>query len=192
MTIEYFEEVLLTQEQIEKRVRELAEQISRDYRDGELILVGVLRGAVIFLADLVRWITLDVKVDFIDVSSYGYQTETSGIVKIEQDISLDVEGKDVLLVEDIIDTGLTWSYLREYFQSKNPRTLKICSLLDKPSRRRVEIYGDYVGFTIPDRFVMGYGLDCCGFFRNLTAIGTPSQEVWELTRRWNEEEQANE
>ena len=162
--------VLLTQEQIWNRAKELGKEISNDFAGEELILVGTLKGAVVWMADLMKTITLDTKIDFISASSYGSSTVSSGKVKIKKDIELDIEGKNVLIIEDIIDTGNTLKYLKEYFKEKKAKCVKICTLLDKPSRRTVDIKGDYVGFPIEDLFVIGYGLDYDQKYRNLPYI----------------------
>jgi hypoxanthine phosphoribosyltransferase len=165
-------EVLLSEETIKKRVRELGQQISQDYSGKELIAIGVLKGAIIFLSDLVRNIdsSVKVKIDFLAVSSYGASTRTSGIVRIVKDIDTDIKGCEVLIVEDIMDTGLTLSYLSRLMMERQPRGLKICVLLDKPERHQTEVMIDYCGFTIPDEFVVGYGLDYAGLWRNLPSI----------------------
>jgi hypoxanthine phosphoribosyltransferase len=172
--------VLITGEQIEAKVGELGVQLSTDYAGHDLVLVSVLKGALPFMADLMRAMTIPVQVDLMEVSSYGgTATETSGLVRILKDLSSSIEGKDVLIVEDIIDTGLTLNYLLRYLRGKNPRSLRICALLDKPARRLVEIDIDYRGFTIPDQFVIGYGLDYGEFYRNLPFIGVLKPEVYE-------------
>lgn len=159
---------------------ELGSQLSTDYAGHDLVLVSVLKGALPFMADLMRAMTIPVQIDLMEVSSYGgTATETSGLVRILKDLSSSIDGKDVLIVEDIIDTGLTLNYLLRYLRGKNPRTLRICALLDKPARRLVEIDIDYRGFTIPDQFVVGYGLDYGEFYRNLPFIGVLKPEVYE-------------
>jgi len=173
-------EVLITGEQIEGKVGELGARLSTDYEGRDLVLVSVLKGALPFMADLMRAMTIPVQIDLMEVSSYGgTSTETSGLVRILKDLSSSIEGKDVLIVEDIIDTGLTLNYLLRYLRGKNPRTLRICALLDKPARRLVEIDIDYRGFTVPDQFVVGYGLDYGEFYRNLPFIGVLKPEVYE-------------
>ena len=162
---------------IREKVAQMGRQISADYRGQELLVVGVLKGAVIFAADLVRQITVPVYLDFIAVSSYGKATRTSGVVRILKDLEESVAGVNVLLVEDIADTGLTLHYLRENLLARGPRSLKLCALLDKPDCRRVEVPLDYVGFQIPDQFVVGYGLDFDGRFRNLPAVHLLSREA---------------
>jgi hypoxanthine phosphoribosyltransferase len=162
--------VLLDSGTIQRRVRELGARITRDYRDKSPHLVGILKGATIFHADLVRTINLEVSFDFIAVSSYGSSAQSSGEVRILKDLDESLEGKDVLLVEDILDTGLTVHYLLRNLQSRNPKSLGIVALLDKPSRRRIEVKADYVGFEIGDQFVVGYGLDYDQHYRNLPDI----------------------
>jgi len=173
-------EVLLTEEQIAAKVAELGKQISTDYAGRELTLVSVLKGSLPFMADLMRRITLPLRIDLMEVSSYGgTATESSGLVRILKDLSAPIEGRDVLLVEDIIDTGLTLNYLIRYLKGKNPHSIKVCSLLDKPARRLVEIPLDYVGFEIPDAFVVGYGLDFGEVYRNLRFVGVLRPETYE-------------
>lgn len=172
------ERVLITAEEISRRVKELGEEISRDYAGREILVVGVLKGAAIFMADLVRCLTVPVQLDFMAVSSYGASTESSGVVRILKDLEENIEGLDVLLVEDIVDTGLTLNYLRENLLTRNPASLKICTLLDKPSRRKVQVKVDYNGFVIPDEFVVGYGLDYNGRYRNLRDILVLKREVY--------------
>lgn len=163
--------VLIGASEIAQRVKEMGEQISRDYGDEEVLLVCVLRGAAIFAADLARHLSVnDVVLDFISVSSYGAATSSSGVVRFLKDLEESVEGRHVLVVEDIVDTGLTLKYLLENLQSRQPRSLKSCTLLDKPSRRRVPIEADYCGFSIDDLFVVGYGLDYAQKYRQLPDI----------------------
>ena len=165
-------EVLLTEEQIQGKVRELGARISADYRGRQLTLVSVLKGSLPFMADLMRAIDIPVRIDLMEVSSYGgTATESSGLVRILKDLSASIDDEDVLIVEDIIDTGLTLNYLIRYLRGKNPASLRICTLLDKPARRLVEIPVDYTGFIIPDRFVVGYGLDYGELYRNLRVVG---------------------
>jgi hypoxanthine phosphoribosyltransferase len=175
-------EILLSEEQIAAKVAELGRQVSADYAGRELTLVSVLKGSLPFMADLMRQITVPLRIDLMEVSSYGgLTTESSGLVRILKDLSASIDGRDVLLVEDIIDTGLTLNYLLRYLRGKNPRSLKICALLDKPARRLVEIPIDYVGYTIPDRFVVGYGLDYGELYRNLRYVGVLRPSVYETT-----------
>jgi hypoxanthine phosphoribosyltransferase len=164
-------EVLVSEEQIQAKVRELGARISVDYAGRQLTLVSVLKGSLPFMADLMRSITVPVRIDLMEVSSYGgSSTESSGLVRILKDLSASIADEDVLLVEDIIDTGLTLNYLVRYLRGKGPASLRICTLLDKPARRLVEIPVDYTGFTIEDRFVVGYGLDYDEQYRNLPHI----------------------
>ena len=173
-------EVLLSEEQIAAKVAELGKRISDDYAGRELTLVSVLKGSLPFMADLMRRITLPLRIDLMEVSSYGgTSTESSGLVRILKDLSAPIDGRDVLLVEDIIDTGLTLNYLIRYLKGKNPRSIRVCSLLDKPARRLVEIPIDYVGFEIPDAFVVGYGLDFGEVYRNLRFVGVLRPEAYE-------------
>ena len=172
-------EILLTEEQIQAKVRELGRRISEDFAGRELTLVSVLKGSLPFMADLMRSITIPVQIDLMEVSSYGgTATESSGLVRILKDLSSSIDGRHVLIVEDIIDTGLTLNYLVRYLRGKNPASLKICTLLDKPARRIVEIAIDYRGFEIPDQFVIGYGLDYGEAYRNLRFVGVLRPEVY--------------
>ncbi|MGD1058704.1 MAG: hypoxanthine phosphoribosyltransferase [Solirubrobacteraceae bacterium] len=165
-------EVLVTAEDLQRRVLELGEQISSDYREqsSSLLLVGVLKGAVFFLSDLMRYIDIPVEVDFMAVASYGSATDSSGVVRILKDLDAAIEGRDVLIVEDIVDSGLTLQYLLRNLGSRNPRTLEVCALLTKPERRKVDLPTRYVGFEIADRFVVGYGLDYAERYRNLPYV----------------------
>jgi hypoxanthine phosphoribosyltransferase len=163
-------EVLVTAEELQRRVSELGEEISRDYAGRPLLLVGVLKGAVFFLSDLMRFIEIPVEVDFMAVASYGSATDSSGVVRILKDLDAAIEGRDVLIVEDIVDSGLTLQYLIRNLGSRNPRTLEVCALLNKPERRKVDLPTRYVGFEIPDRFVVGYGLDYAERHRNLPFV----------------------
>jgi hypoxanthine phosphoribosyltransferase len=172
-------EVLLTEDQIAAKVAELGARIGADYADRRLTLVSVLKGSLPFMADLMRAIPVPVRIDLMEVSSYGgTTTESSGLVRILKDLSATIEAEDVLIVEDIIDTGLTLNYLVRYLRGKNPRSLRICTLLDKPARRLVDIPVDYIGFTIPDQFVVGYGLDYAEYYRNLRFVGVLRPEVY--------------
>ena len=162
--------VLFGQKQIADRVAELGRQIDHDYAGQSIVLLGVLKGAAIFLADLARNITVDCTFDFVAVSSYGKAQKTSGAVKLIKDVDQPIEGKHVIIVEDILDTGLTLDFLQKLFQQHQPRSLRIATLLDKPSRRLVKIEADYVGFKIPNQFVLGYGMDYAERFRNLPDI----------------------
>ncbi len=174
-------EILLTEDQIARRVRELGQQISDDYRGKDLILVGVLKGAFVFLADLVRNASIPLAVDFVSISSYKASTQSKGIVRVTKDLEENVEGKHVLIVEDIVDTGWTlkMSYLTDNLRARKAAGVRVCTLLDKPSRRRVDVALDYVGFVIPNKFVVGYGLDFKGLYRNLPFIGVLRDEIYQ-------------
>ena len=163
--------VLLTEEEIDRRIQELGDMISRDYAGGQVHLICVLRGGVFFTCELAKRITVPVSLDFMSVSSYGNESKSSGVVKIVKDLDDVIENKDVLVVEDIVDSGRTLSYLLENLKRRNPRSLKLCALLDKPERRVTEVKVDYTGFEIPDEFVVGYGLDYAQKYRNLPYIG---------------------
>jgi hypoxanthine phosphoribosyltransferase len=163
-------EVLVTSEELQRRVAELGEEISRDYAGRSLLLIGVLKGAVFFLSDLMRFIDIPVEVDFMAVASYGSATDSSGVVRILKDLDAAIEDRDVLIVEDIVDSGLTLQYLLRNLGSRNPRTLEVCALLTKPERRKVDLPTRYVGFEIADRFVVGYGLDYAERHRNLPFV----------------------
>ncbi|SFI15525.1 hypoxanthine phosphoribosyltransferase [Tindallia magadiensis] len=165
--------VLLSEDAIEKKVIELAEQIKADYQQGDdLLVVGVLKGANIFMGDLIRKIDLPLEIDFMAVSSYGASTESSGVVRILKDLDADIKGRHVLIIEDIVDTGLTLQYLTDILKRRKVDSLRICTLLDKPSRRKCDLHIDYVGFEIPDRFIVGYGIDYAEKYRNLPYIAT--------------------
>jgi hypoxanthine phosphoribosyltransferase len=172
------EEVLLASDQVQARVGELGAQLAADYEGRDPVLVSVLKGSIIFLADLVRAMPIPLSIDLMEVSSYGASTESSGQVRILKDLSTSIAGRDVIVVEDIIDTGLTLNYLLRYLDDKGPASIKICCLLDKPARRLAEIAIDYRGFTIPDRFVIGYGLDYGERYRNLPYIGVLRPSVY--------------
>ena len=162
---------MLSSEQIAARVRELGAEIAKEYKDRNLVLVVVLKGSFIFAADLCRAIDGNVRIDFLGVRSYGEGTETSGVVQITQDLSRPIAGEDVIIVEDIVDTGLTVAHLMDLFRTRGPRSVKVCSLLHKPARARVAVNVDFLGFTIEDKFVVGYGLDFAERYRNLPFIG---------------------
>jgi hypoxanthine phosphoribosyltransferase len=162
---------LITAEEIAQRVKELGAAITRDYEGRNPVIVGVLKGSFLFMADLVREIRLPVRCDFLGLSSYGSDTKSSGVVKTTLDLSQPITGEDVIVVEDIVDTGLTMRYLISNLETRLPKSLRVCSLLHKPARQKVHVNIDYLGFTIPDRFVIGYGLDSAGIYRNLPYIG---------------------
>jgi hypoxanthine phosphoribosyltransferase len=172
------EEILLSGEEVQARVAELGAQLAADYDGREPVLVSVLKGSIIFLADLVRAMPIPLSIDLMEVSSYGTSTESSGQVRILKDLSTSIEGREVIVVEDIIDTGLTLNYLLRYLHDKGPASIRICCLLDKPARRLAPIEIDYRGFTIADRFVIGYGLDYGERYRNLPYIGVLRPSVY--------------
>jgi hypoxanthine phosphoribosyltransferase len=163
-------EILVPAADLQRRIRELGGEISRDYQDRDLIMIGVLKGAVLFLADLMRELTVPCEIDFMAVSSYGSETDSSGVVRILKDLDSSIEGRHVLIVEDIIDSGLTLQYLLRNLRARNPASVEVCALLTKPDRRRVELPIRYVGFEIPNRYVIGYGLDYGQHYRNLSCV----------------------
>lgn len=173
MTIgkDLLKKILISEEQLKKRIKELGEQIAADYKGKDLVVIGILKGAILFLSDLIKEIDLPLVIDFMAVSSYGSSTSSSGVVRILKDLDEDIEGKDVLIIEDIVDTGLTLNYLLGNLQARKPNSIKICCCLDKPSRRTAPVKVDYVGFEIEDEFVVGYGLDYAEKYRNLPYIG---------------------
>jgi hypoxanthine phosphoribosyltransferase len=164
-------EVLIDRETLQRRISELGDEVSADYAGRDLLLVGVLKGAVFFMADLMRGLTIPCEIDFMAISSYGDSTDSSGVVRILKDLDINIEGRDVLVVEDIIDSGLTLSYLMRNLEAREPASLEICALLTKPERREIEVPVRYVGFEIPNRFVIGYGLDFAERYRNLPYVG---------------------
>ncbi len=171
--------ILFNEEEITKKVTQLGRQITQDYRGKDLILVGILKGASVFMSDLMRKISIPINVDFMAVSSYGLSTESSGVVKIIKDLDYDIEERHVLIVEDIIDTGLTLNYIYKNLLSRNPKSLKVCTLLDKLDRRKVNIKADYKGFNIPDEFIIGYGIDYAERYRNLPYVAILKREIYE-------------
>lgn len=163
--------VMITQEQIYKRAEEIGAQITQDFSGESVLVVGILKGAVLWMADVVKHIALDdVSIDFMACSSYGAATKSSGVVRILKDLDQSIEGKNVIIVEDIVDSGITLNYLKQYLEGRQPKTIKVCSLLDKPEGRRTELEADYVGFTVEDKFIVGYGLDYDQKYRNLPYI----------------------
>ncbi len=170
--------ILISEEEIEKRVKELGRQISDDYAGKSLVVVSVLKGSVMFMADLLRALDIHTEIDFMVVSSYGSGVVSTGAVKMLKDIFLPIEGRDVLIVEDILDTGKTLHYIKDYLGARKPNSIRICTLLDKPERREADIVADYVGFNVPDEFVIGYGLDYDEHYRNLPFIGVLKPEVY--------------
>jgi hypoxanthine phosphoribosyltransferase len=176
---EDIEKVLVTSKQLQDKARELGEQISNDYEGKELVIISVLKGGFVFAADLIRNITIPVGIDFMAISSYGLSTTTSGVVRILKDLETDIEDKNVLIVEDIVDSGLTLNYLKSLLISRGPASVKVCTILNKPARREVDVEIDYKGFNIPDEFVVGYGLDYAEKYRNLDYVGILKREIYE-------------
>lgn len=170
MTKNKKKKILFTREELAEKNRELGEKISEDYKDKDLLVVSLLKGAFVFTADLVREIEVPVEIDFMTTSSYGHEEESTGKVKLISDINTAVEGRDVLIVDDIMDSGYTMEKVKDYLASKNPSSIKICTMLDKPSRRQVDLEPDYVGFSIPDLFIVGYGLNYGDHYRNIPYI----------------------
>ncbi|HST17645.1 MAG TPA: hypoxanthine phosphoribosyltransferase [Gaiellaceae bacterium] len=170
-------EILIGAEELQARISELGAEISADYEGRELLLVGVLKGAVFFMADLMRRISVSCEIDFMAISSYGASTDSSGVVRILKDLDLNIDGRHVLVVEDIIDSGLTLSYLLRNLESREPASLEICALLTKPERREIDVPVKYIGFEIPNRFVIGYGLDFAERYRNLPYVGVLRPEL---------------
>ena len=172
------EEILLDKETIEKRVQELGAQLTKDYAGKEVVMIGILKGAVVFYADLARAMDIYMKMDFMGISSYGDAQKTSGIVRITKDIDSSITGKHVIIAEDIMDSGLTLSHLIRLLHERKPKSIRVCCLLDKPSRRECDLKPDYCGFTIPNKFVVGYGLDFQGQYRNLPYVGVLKPSVY--------------
>jgi len=170
--------ILLDKKTIQKRINEIGKQISIDYKNSNPILICILRGAVVFLSDLMRSIEIPVKTDFMSISSYGNSTQSSGVVKIRKDIDMDIYNHPVIIIEDIVDTGLTLDYIFKYLQKHNPESVKICTLLDKPEAHKVDLKLDYVGFEIENEFVVGYGLDFAEKYRNLPYVGILKKEIY--------------
>ena len=177
-TIDGISKVLVCEEELKEICKNLGKQISKDYEGKNLLLVSVLKGAIVFMADLLKEITCDCKIDFMAVSSYS-GTKTTGVVKFKKDLDVNPEGHDILVVEDILDSGITLSYLKKILEDRNCNSVKICTLLDKPANRKADIKADYVGKVIPDEFVVGYGLDYNEYYRNLPFVGVLSPEVYE-------------
>jgi hypoxanthine phosphoribosyltransferase len=170
-------DVLIDEDRLRSRVVELGEEISADYAGRDLLLIGVLKGAVFFMADLMRTLTIPCEIDFMAISSYGAQTDSSGVVRILKDLDINIEDRHVLVVEDIIDSGLTLSYLMRNLEAREPATLEVCALLTKPDRREIDVPVRYIGFEIPNRFVVGYGLDFAERYRNLPYVGVLDSEL---------------
>lgn len=175
---DFVKEVLVSTEEIEAKVEELGQQITKDYEGKNLMLVGILKGAVIFMSDLARSIEIPVEMDFMAVSSYGDFSTSTGVVRLLKDLDSSIEGKDILIVEDIIDTGLTLSYLIDNLNKRGASSVKVCTLLDKPDRRKIEVPVAYRGFIIPDEFVIGYGIDYAQKYRNLPYVAALKEEVY--------------
>ena len=172
------QEVLVTEEEIAEKVARLGAKISEDYKDRNLLMVSILKGSVIFMADLMRRITIPARIDFMSVSSYGAGVKTSGVVKIIKDLDIPLEGFDLLIVEDILDSGLTLSYILEILEARGPKSIRLCTLFDKPDRRTADVKPDYVGTVVPDEFIVGYGLDYAEKYRNLPFVGVLKPEVY--------------
>lgn len=172
-------EILFSEEVLAKRIKELADEISRDYKGKDLLVVGILKGSVIFAAELIKNISTPCEIDFMAVSSYGNSTETSGIVRILKDLDNSIEGKDILIVEDIVDTGVTLAYLLKYLKARKANSIEIVALLNKPARRTSDLDVKYIGFEVPDGFIVGYGIDYAEKYRNLPFIGILKPEVYE-------------
>ena len=172
------DKVLVSEEELDKKTTELANAISRDFAGKELILIGILKGGVVFASDLIKKINIPMEIEFMAVSSYGKESETSGVVTLKKDVDTPLVGKNVIVVEDIVDSGYTMKYLKKVFLDRKAESVKICTLLSKPSRRKVEIDLDYVGFEVPDEFVVGYGLDFDEKYRNLPFVGVLKREVY--------------
>lgn len=172
-------EILLDEETLKAKIKELGSIISKDYKGRDLVLIGVLKGSVMFMADLMKEITIPCSMDFMAVSSYGNSTSSSGVVRILKDLDFEIEGKDVLVIEDIIDSGVTLKYLIEYLKARKANSLEIACLLNKPERRKVDMYVKYIGFDVPDEFLIGYGLDYAEKYRNLPFIGILKEEIYE-------------
>ncbi|NFA41801.1 hypoxanthine phosphoribosyltransferase [Clostridium botulinum] len=176
---EDIQEILFDEETLNKKIKEIAEKISVDYKGRELVVVGILKGSVLFAAELIKNISIPCEIDFMAVSSYGNSTETSGVVRILKDLDYSIEGKDILLVEDIVDSGVTLSYLLKYLKARKANTIEIVSLLNKSARRKAEVYAKYIGFEVPDAFIVGYGIDYAEKYRNLPFIGVLKPGVYE-------------
>jgi hypoxanthine phosphoribosyltransferase len=171
-------QVLFDERRIQDRIKELAHQITTDYSNKQPVIISILKGGFVFMADLVRSITIPIEIDFLAISSYGSGTSSSGIVKIKKDIDLDISGRDVIIVEDIVDSGLSLQYIRDYISKHKPASIKVCVLLDKPDAHKIEVKFEYVGFDIGTEFVVGYGLDYNEKYRNLPYIGILKEEIY--------------
>lgn len=176
---EDIKDILFSEEEILNKVKELGTKISEDYKGKDLLVVGVLKGSVLFASDLLKQITIPCEIDFMAVSSYGNSTESSGVVRILKDLDHSIEGKDILIVEDIVDSGVTLSYLSKYLNTRKANSIEIVTLLNKPSRRKADINVKYIGFEVPDEFIVGYGIDYAEKYRNMPFIGTLKPEVYQ-------------
>ena len=172
------EKILITETKLQERIKQLGEQISKDYEGKNPVMICILKGGIVFLSDLMRNISTKVELDFMSLSSYGDSTKSSGVVRIKKDIDVDIANRDVIIVEDIVDSGLTLKYLDEYFMQHNPNSVKICTLLDKPNAHQIDIKIDYLGFEVGNEFVVGYGLDYAQNYRNLPYIGILKKEIY--------------
>ena len=179
MMVNDVQEILLSEEKIDLKIRELGKLISEEYSGKDLLVIGVLKGSVIFVSDLVRNISIPCEIDFMSVSSYGASSESSGVVRILKDLDQDIEGKNVIIAEDIIDSGITLDYLVDFLKARKPKSIEIVTLLSKPARRKVDINVKYIGFEVPDEFLVGYGLDYANRYRNLPFVGILKREVYE-------------
>ncbi|MBR1675885.1 MAG: hypoxanthine phosphoribosyltransferase [Clostridia bacterium] len=173
------ERVLLSEEQLDKRIAEMAVQIDRDYEGKKPLMVAILKGSIMFFTDLIRKMKINLEIDFMAISSYGHGVKSSGEVKMIKDLDRKVEGKDIIIVEDIIDSGYTMKYLKNMLEARKPNSIKICTLLDKPSRRETDVQVDYRGFEVENEFVVGYGLDYAGLYRNIPFVGILKREIYE-------------
>ncbi len=173
------EQVFYSEEQLAQVVKRIGAEISRDYEGKDLLLVGILKGSVVFMTDLMRALSIPCAIDFMVVSSYGSGTKTSGVVQIVKDLGQSIENRHVILVEDILDSGMTLSYVTKVLNTRNPASIRVCTLLDKPARRKADIYADYKGYDVPDEFIVGYGLDYAEKYRNLPYIGVLKRSVYE-------------
>ena len=171
-------EILINEEEVLAKIKDISKKISDDYKDKNLLLVGILKGSVIFASDIIKNIEIPCEIDFMSVSSYGNSSETSGVVRILKDLDHSIEGKDIIIVEDIVDSGVTLDYLTKYLKTRNVNSVKIAALLSKPSRRKVDINIDYLGFEVPDEFIVGYGLDFAEKYRNLPYVAVLKEEVY--------------
>lgn len=176
---EFLERVLFSEEQIENKVKEIASQITKEYAGKKPLMVAILKGSVMFFSDLVRRIETDLEIDFMAISSYGSGSRSSGEVKMIKDLDKRIEGRDIIIVEDIVDSGYSMKYLKNLLSARNPASIKICTLLDKPSRRQTDVQADYKGFEVENEFVIGYGLDYDGLYRNLPFVGILKRSVYE-------------